>query len=74
MKREELLKRLADLPRNTDILVRVGIGEVDIAEIVAIDAAMTARHSAALLLHPGDQQDLQRYRYAAAADTKRPAE
>jgi hypothetical protein len=57
MKREELLKRLADLPRNTDILVRVGIGE-----IVTIDAAITAQHSAALLLHPGDQQDLHRYR------------
>ena len=64
MKRNKLLKRLANLPRDTDVLVKIGMSEVDIAEIVDLDDA-AAPHSVALLLHPGDLRDALTHHYTA---------
>jgi hypothetical protein len=64
MKRDKLLKRLAMLPPDTDVLVKIGDGEVDIAEIVGLEDGV-ARRSVALLLHPGDLRDALTYRYTS---------
>lgn len=62
MKRDELLKRLAQLPPDTDVLVDIGEGEVDIAEIVDLEEGVAER-SVAILLHPGDLRDALSHRY-----------
>jgi hypothetical protein len=51
----ELLKRLRELPQDTDVLVNIGGIDVDVLEIVGLDTA--GSHTAVLSLHPADLRD-----------------
>ena len=54
MKRDTLMKRLINLPPDTDVLVKIGDDDIDIAEIIhVVDAGEP--NSVALML---DQRDL----------------
>jgi hypothetical protein len=52
----ELLKRLRELPLDTDVLVNIGGIDVDVLEIVGLDDP-TESHTVALSLHPADLRD-----------------
>lgn len=54
MMRDELLRRIHDLPAETDIGVQVGDGHLDIADVIPWgDGTFVA-----LTCHPGDLRDL----------------